>query len=725
MTNYPAKIDTSQSLPSVIDNQTPVQGIIFNRLRDTIIDIEEELGIEPSGIYGSVAARLNVLENITGNLQIIELHNDLGGTLENPLVIGLRGNPISDVSPQVNDVLIWNGIAWEPSDAIVGLPPSGAAGGDLGSSYPDPTVVKIQGRSISVSAPANGDVLTYSTISNQWAPASLPPGFTAGGDLSGTSTSQQVISLTGSAGKINIASSGNVITWNSATTSPGITQASIATAGGTGQTISISGQSVTGTGTTTSGGLSFSSGTNTGSTTGNIGNILFTCPTPVGTGTYGNFQFDTGAAVSTLTIARNPGVQGNVINTNGQFLYIQSSIQTNLQSPGVVLGNGYTLSYNGSTSNITLTGFGAATAIQLGFTDDATPSRTGANIVLQGQNETGTTSIGGNVVLTPGTGTSSNGIVQINGNTNIPNANYIEFGSHSTAATTGYIHTQNGQVDQVLIAARNPTNTLDVPVLQYLGSLLILGGTDAGNISTFADTRVRGAQVTIENSTTQFGVNGTTIRTAFATGFNGIFNGNAPFVFDSSDNTVSDWAFKINTSRHFNIHNTGVVTIDNLSTGLVHADSTGNLTSSLLVNADVSATAAIAGTKISPAFGAQAITNSSTISVGSTTGTNTFTGSLTQTTRTITGNLTVDTTTTDCIIFIDTTSTAITVTLPAPTNGRTLFFIDKANTFATHNLTIAQHSTEKINGVAASLVISAAGWRATIYSDGTDFYVAS
>ena len=50
------------------------------------------------------------------------------------------------------------------------------------------------------------------------------------------------------------------------------------------------------------------------------------------------------------------------------------------------------------------------------------------------------------------------------------------------------------------------------------------------------------------------------------------------------------------------------VTVTSLSTGVVHSDSGGNLTSSLLVNADVSASAAIAGTKVSPDFGAQAVT---------------------------------------------------------------------------------------------------------------------
>jgi hypothetical protein len=44
--------------------------------------------------------------------------------------------------------------------------------------------------------------------------------------------------------------------------------------------------------------------------------------------------------------------------------------------------------------------------------------------------------------------------------------------------------------------------------------------------------------------------------------------------------------------------------------GILHSDGSGNISSSAIVNADVDAAAAIAGTKVSPDFGAQTITNS-------------------------------------------------------------------------------------------------------------------
>lgn len=131
---------------------------------------------------------------------------------------------------------------------------------------------------------------------------------------------------------------------------------------------------------------------------------------------------------------------------------------------------------------------------------------------------------------------------------------FIRFGSGGTSVSgTGYIRTQNGQVDQTIVSARNPLNTLDVPIVSYQGSLLIFGGVDAGNTSTFIDARLRGAQVTMENATMQLSLIGGQMRTAFASStlaFNAAFHGNNPFVFDSSDNSVTEWDFKINSGTY-------------------------------------------------------------------------------------------------------------------------------------------------------------------------------
>jgi len=78
MIKYPASIDTSLELPTVIDNVTPINGALLNNIRDAILAMENELGIKPSGIYTNVRTRIAAIEVVVGNLQIISLTQDLG-----------------------------------------------------------------------------------------------------------------------------------------------------------------------------------------------------------------------------------------------------------------------------------------------------------------------------------------------------------------------------------------------------------------------------------------------------------------------------------------------------------------------------------------------------------------------------------------------------------------------------------------------------------------------
>lgn len=63
MVKYPAQIDNSLSLPTVIDNFSPVTGDTVNRLRDAILSIETELGVKPSGLSTTVRNRLDDLQS--------------------------------------------------------------------------------------------------------------------------------------------------------------------------------------------------------------------------------------------------------------------------------------------------------------------------------------------------------------------------------------------------------------------------------------------------------------------------------------------------------------------------------------------------------------------------------------------------------------------------------------------------------------------------------------
>lgn len=98
---------------------------------------------------------------------------DLGGSYPNPTVTRLQGRSVSNTAPASGQVLQYNGSSWAPA-AIGSAPPNGAAGGDLGGSYPNPTVTKIQGRQVVNTAPAAGQVLRFD--GTNWAPAAAGSG---------------------------------------------------------------------------------------------------------------------------------------------------------------------------------------------------------------------------------------------------------------------------------------------------------------------------------------------------------------------------------------------------------------------------------------------------------------------------------------------------------------------------------------------------------------------
>lgn len=141
--------------------------------------------------------------------------------------------------------------------------------GDLSGTADSVVVTGLRGVSVSSLAPTNGQVLSYNSTSNSWQPSN-PTNFVAGNDLSGSSSSQNVIKLTGNAGVVNVSASTFLF---SNTATPTFSQAgSISGNGRTTKIISQNALSFPGSPNKSGGDLILSSGASVG--TGVPGSII-------------------------------------------------------------------------------------------------------------------------------------------------------------------------------------------------------------------------------------------------------------------------------------------------------------------------------------------------------------------------------------------------------------------------------------------------------------------
>lgn len=201
---YPAQIDTSVSLPTVVDNLTPIAGAVANRLRDAILRIETELGAKPSSTYGNVRNRLDALEEALGS-------SESGGII-----------PIG--SPQPGQTVIWNGSAWTTSTNF--------ANQDItttGSIIPK--LIKMNASSAPGLSGTGQGIIYFDNTTNQFltsqnGEAYQPLGtggggsFTPAGDLGGSGSSQLVVGLQSRPLANTAPTTGQAILWNGSSWAP-------------------------------------------------------------------------------------------------------------------------------------------------------------------------------------------------------------------------------------------------------------------------------------------------------------------------------------------------------------------------------------------------------------------------------------------------------------------------------------------------------------------------
>lgn len=307
----------------------------------------------------------------SSSVGLMQLAGDLGGTATVPKVVGIQGIPVATTTPVTGQVLKYDGTNYVPSNSImtetqtlglsgstltisgtnssVVIPIAADAtsstngilrlAGDLGGTAASPLVAKIQGKTVSSTAPTTGQVLKYD--GTQWAPGST------------VTTETQTLSLSGSTITISGTNSSVVlpVAADATTTANGILRLA-GDLGGTGTTAAapvISDNAITtvklASGAVTdakfSGTLSIAKG-GTGSATQNFVDLT-TAQTVGGAKTFsGNVVVGGTLTAGGILYPNTNGTSGFVLTSNGSGTATWASVPVSSLSGTVSVANGGT-----------------------------------------------------------------------------------------------------------------------------------------------------------------------------------------------------------------------------------------------------------------------------------------------------------------------------------------------------------------------------------------------
>ncbi len=127
--------------------------------------------------WGRVTGASNTV--ITGTTPGGAAGGDLTGTYPSPTLVTTGVTPGTYGSSTSTSTITLDAkgrVLAASSTPISGVAPSGAAGGDLSGTYPNPTVAKLQGNSVSTTAPTAGQHLAWNAGTSSWTPTTPTSG---------------------------------------------------------------------------------------------------------------------------------------------------------------------------------------------------------------------------------------------------------------------------------------------------------------------------------------------------------------------------------------------------------------------------------------------------------------------------------------------------------------------------------------------------------------------